>query len=53
VKRKLTRCFQRARREAIRDPRNNKEYYTRILADRLEKIIKRRYGLDYYLEQTN
>ena len=43
----------KARKEAIRDPRNAKEYYTRVVDYRIEKIIKRRYGVDYWIKMTN
>ena len=52
MKEKLTSCFLKARSKAIRDPRNAKEYYTRVVDYRLEKIIKNRYGLDYYFKLT-
>ena len=53
MKERLTSCYLHARRLAIRDPRNAKEYYTRVVDYRLEKIIKRRYGVDYWLKLTN
>tara|TARA_Y100001973_G_C5062114_1_gene263217 strand:- start:406 stop:567 length:162 start_codon:yes stop_codon:yes gene_type:complete len=53
MKERLTSCYLHARRLAIRDPRNAKEYYTRVVDYRLEKIIKRRYGVDYWIKLTN
>jgi hypothetical protein len=53
MKEELTNCYLKARKLAIRDPRNTKEYYTRIVNTRLERIIKRRYGVDYWLSITN
>lgn len=53
MKEELTSCYLKARKLAIRDPRNAKEYYTRIVDTRLERIIKRRYGVDYWLSITN
>ena len=53
LKERLTICYTKARGLAIRDPRNAKEYYTRVVDYRLEQIIKRRYGVDYWLRITN
>tara|TARA_Y100000592_G_scaffold66298_1_gene103085 strand:- start:842 stop:1009 length:168 start_codon:yes stop_codon:yes gene_type:complete len=53
LKEKLTACLFKARKAAIRDPRNAKEYYTRVVDYRIEKIVKRRYGVDYWLKITN
>ena len=53
LKEKLTACLFKARKAAIRDPRNAKEYQTRVVDYRIEKIVKRRYGVDYWLKITN
>ena len=53
MKEELTSCYLKARKLAVRDPRNAKESYTRIVNTRLERIIKRRYGVDYWLRITN
>ena len=50
---KILVCKGNADKLAMRDPRNAKEYYIRVVDYRIEKIVKRRYGVDYWLKITN
>ena len=53
LKLRLTDEFDDVRSKVMRDPRTRQELLDRYKLHRLEDIIKKRYGTNYYLRITN